>query len=41
VTGFGLGGHTIEVCKASGVKAAIDWSLVRVIDSAPDLAASG
>lgn len=34
VTGFGLGGHLIEICKGSGVKAVLDFNKVPVIPKA-------
>lgn len=34
VTGFGLGGHLIEICKGSGLKAVLDFDKIPVIDKA-------
>ncbi len=34
VTGFGLGGHLLELCKGAGLSATIDWSKVPVIPEA-------
>ncbi|MBY0420845.1 MAG: selenide, water dikinase SelD [Parvularculaceae bacterium] len=41
VTGFGLLGHLLEICRGSGVGAEIDSSAVPVFDSARRLAARG
>lgn len=41
VTGFGLLGHLAEVCRGSGVGAAIDRALVPIFDGARRLAAGG
>jgi selenide, water dikinase len=41
VTGFGLLGHLLEVCKGSGVHATIRWSDVPLLASARELAAAG
>jgi len=34
VTGFGLGGHLLEMCQGSGLSAVIDWSKVPIIPEA-------
>ncbi|MEX1132007.1 MAG: selenide, water dikinase SelD [Flavobacteriales bacterium] len=34
VTGFGLGGHLLEMCKGAGLSAKIEWSRVPVIPEA-------
>lgn len=34
VTGFGLGGHLLEMCRGAGLSASIDWSRVPVIPEA-------
>ena len=34
VTGFGLGGHLIEICKGSGLKAVLDFKKIPVIPKA-------
>ncbi len=41
VTGFGLAGHLLEICRASQVAAVLDASELPVIDSARALTASG
>jgi selenide,water dikinase len=41
VTGFGLLGHVLEVCRGSGVTATIDWSAVPLLNDARALAAAG
>ena len=41
VTGYGLLGHLLEMCEASGVGAQIDWQRVPVIAAARDLLAQG
>lgn len=41
VTGFGLGGHALEMARASGADLVIDWDRVPVLAGAPDLAAAG
>ena len=41
VTGFGLFGHLLEMLKASGVSAQINWSEVPYLDGAKNLAKSG
>ena len=41
VTGFGLFGHLLEMLKASGVSAQINWSEVPLLDGAKNLAKSG
>lgn len=39
ITGFGLVGHLLEICSASGLTAALDWSSVPLIEEAKPLAA--
>jgi selenide,water dikinase len=41
VTGFGLLGHLVEICKASGVAAEIDYMAVPILAHALDYAAKG
>jgi selenide,water dikinase len=41
VTGFGLGGHLLAMCKASGVGAELDMQDVPVFDGALDLSKAG
>jgi selenide,water dikinase len=41
VTGFGLLGHLLEICKGSGVGARIDWNSLPVLPGALDLAREG
>ena len=41
VTGFGLLGHLLEICKGSGVAARIDWNALPVLPGALDLAREG
>lgn len=41
VTGFGLGGHLLAMCKASGVGAAIRLDAIPVFDGAVDLTMQG
>jgi selenide,water dikinase len=41
VTGFGLLGHLLEVCKGSGVHATLRWNSVPLLTAARDLAAAG
>jgi len=41
VTGFGLLGHLLEVCRGSRVRAAIQWSAVPLLSDARTLAAAG
>ena len=41
VTGFGLLGHLMEVCKGSGVRATVRWSAVPLLTDARELAAAG
>jgi selenide,water dikinase len=41
VTGFGLLGHLLEVCKGSGVRATIHWNAVPLLKDARALAAAG
>jgi selenide,water dikinase len=41
VTGFGLLGHLLEICKGSGLAARIDWSKIPLLPGAQDLVESG
>ena len=41
VTGFGLAGHLIEICRASGAGAAIDYARLPLLPGVADLAAAG
>jgi len=41
VTGFGLLGHLLEICKASGVAAQLDYAALPVLPNALDYAAQG
>ena len=41
VTGFGLLGHLLEVCRGSGVRATVRWSAVPLLENARELAAEG
>jgi selenide,water dikinase len=41
VTGFGLLGHLLEVCRGSGVHARVQWSLVPLLTDARALASTG
>jgi selenide,water dikinase len=41
VTGFGLLGHLLEVCKGSGVHATVRWDAVPLLAAARDLAGAG
>ncbi len=41
VTGFGLAGHLIEVCKGSGVAATIHWNRVPLLPGVEQLAKNG
>jgi selenide,water dikinase len=41
VTGFGLLGHLIEVCRASGVGATVDFARIPLLPNALDLARQG
>ena len=41
VTGFGLLGHLLEVCRGSGVNALVDWRKVPILPTARTLAAQG
>jgi selenide,water dikinase len=41
VTGFGLLGHLLEVCRGSGVRARVQWSSVPLLSDARSLAATG
>jgi selenide,water dikinase len=41
VTGFGLLGHLLEVCRGSGVRARVQWSDVPLFSDARTLASTG
>jgi selenide,water dikinase len=41
VTGFGLLGHLLEVCRGSGVRARVQWDSVPLLTDAPALASTG
>lgn len=41
VTGFGLLGHLIEICKGSGVGASLDWDSLPILPGALELAKAG
>jgi selenide,water dikinase len=41
VTGFGLLGHLLEVCRGSGVRARVEWNAVPLLTGARRLAATG
>ena len=41
VTGFGLLGHLLEICKGSGVAAQVDWDALPVLPGALELAREG
>jgi selenide,water dikinase len=41
VTGFGLLGHLLEVCRGSGVRARVQWSSVPLLADAQTLASTG
>jgi selenide,water dikinase len=41
VTGFGLLGHLLEVCRGSGVRARVRWSSVPLLSDARTLASTG
>ena len=41
VTGFGLAGHLLEMCRGSNLQAALDWSSVPVMDEARLLVRAG
>jgi len=41
VTGFGLLGHLLEICKGSGVAARLDWDKLPVLPGALELAREG
>ncbi len=41
VTGFGLLGHLMEVCRGSGVRATLRWSAIPLLTDARELAAAG
>ncbi len=38
ITGFGLGGHLLEMCKASGLKATLNWDRMPIIQGTHELA---
>ena len=41
VTGFGLLGHLLEICKGSSVGARVDWKSLPILPGALDLAREG
>jgi selenide, water dikinase len=41
VTGFGLLGHLLEVCRGSGVRATVRWNAVPLLPDARELVAAG
>ncbi|WP_068114601.1 selenide, water dikinase SelD [Tropicimonas marinistellae] len=41
VTGFGLGGHMLEMLRAGGTAAVLDWASVPVMDGIPELLERG
>ncbi|HVH29509.1 MAG TPA: selenide, water dikinase SelD [Vicinamibacterales bacterium] len=41
VTGFGLLGHLLEVCRGAGVRATVRWDSVPLLSDARELAAAG
>lgn len=41
VTGFGLGGHLLEICKGSKVSANLEWSKVPLLPGVPRLVEDG
>jgi selenide,water dikinase len=41
VTGFGLAGHLLEICRGSQLAAHLDWSAVPLLDPVPALARDG
>jgi selenide,water dikinase len=41
VTGFGLLGHLLEICRGSGVRARVQWSTVPLFTDAHTLASTG
>jgi selenide,water dikinase len=41
VTGFGLLGHLVEICKGSGVTALLDYAALPILPNALDYAARG
>jgi selenide,water dikinase len=41
VTGFGLLGHLLEICKGSGLQARLRWEAVPLLPDVPDLARAG
>ena len=41
VTGFGLLGHLLEVCRGSGVRATVTWNAVPLFTGARELASAG
>jgi selenide,water dikinase len=41
VTGFGLLGHLLEVCRGSGLRATVQWSAIPLLTDARELAEAG
>ncbi len=41
VTGFGLLGHLLEICRGSGVRASLDWPAIPLLPGALELAREG
>ena len=41
VTGFGLVGHLIEICRGSGLAATVDWNALPILPAAADYAERG
>ncbi len=41
VTGFGLIGHLLEICKGSGLSATVDWNALPILPAALDYAERG
>jgi selenide,water dikinase len=41
VTGFGLGGHLLEICRGSGLAAEIEWERVPIMPEASELVRMG
>jgi selenide,water dikinase len=41
VTGFGLAGHLLEICRGSGLRAAVDFARLPLIDEAADHCRNG
>ena len=41
VTGFGLVGHLLEICKGSGFAATVDWNALPILPAAQDYAKRG